>query len=122
MRVVGWLGVGVGCGLALFVAFALFARFVLHGPVTEQSLAGSLTHASGSAGVLLGDHGTCERARRSGEWLCQVTDDSGSGIVTYRVRAPGSCWSARLIARVSTMPDEVRDCVYLWQWSLSPFD
>jgi hypothetical protein len=117
MRVVGWLGVGMGCGLALLIAFALLARFVLHGPVTEESLALSLSRASGSADEALGSRGSCQRARRSGEWLCEVFD--GSGVVTYRVQAPGSCWNATRTGGPSTMPHDVSDCVHVWEWSLS---
>jgi len=109
------------CGL--FVAWALLARVVIHGPVDGRSLFAAVEDESGSAGALFGDIGSrCERTKRARTWTCTVADSAGSGGVRYvvRVRRDSSCWDGRA-GRQSIegpLPRRISGCVYRWQWSL----
>lgn len=74
-----------GAAFVLFVAYALLAAFVLHGPVTPSSLNASVTGAVGTASsaeeVL-----ECS-ARGEQRWRCDIPDRAGSGgTVPYEVR------------------------------------
>ena len=111
------LGV-LGLWLA-FVAFAVLARFAIHGPVDRESLHIALERESHSAGDLLDSPGGCHRTQQPREWRCSVIDRSGSGGADYRVWLDGdsSCWHARRIG-TGSMPRRVHGCVYLWQWQL----
>jgi hypothetical protein len=101
-----------------FCAYALAARFALHGPVTPTSLYASVAARAGSAG---GDAGRCRRAGAA--WSCLVSDREGSGGGEYRVRvrAGSSCFDGRLTRDASEdgdMPRRVQGCIHLWQWRL----
>jgi hypothetical protein len=107
--------------VVVFVAYALLARFVLHGPVGPGTLQVSVERTAGSA--LPRYRGRCRRARRSGDWRCTISDHEGSGGVTYRVsvRPGSSCWHGEIVEDLSEgapMPRKIDDCVHLWQWSL----
>lgn len=81
------LGLTLVFTLSAFVVYAVLARFVLHGPVTSDSLAEAVTRESDSAGRTLDDPGRCRR-RSATTWSCSVTDQQGSGGAAYRVWAP----------------------------------
>ncbi len=108
------------CALA-FAAYALLARFVIHGPVTSRSLARELTRESGSAGLTLDRPGRC-RELSPVSWRCAVEDREGSGGATYRVQVEpdSSCWQAGLVNDYSEggMPRAVDGCVHRWQWTV----
>ena len=90
----------VGCAIAGFVVYALLARFVVHGPVSASSLAGSVTDASGSAGGGVLDYpGRCRRLPAAATWRCVVMDGDGSGGAAsmVRLRAGSSCWDGALV-------------------------
>jgi hypothetical protein len=104
-------------GAVLFVAYALLARFVLHGPVTGRSLGVSVAHVSGSAPF---GPPVCERAS-SAQWSCSVFQGSGNADYRVRVRSGSSCWHGRLVgdaASASGIPDQISGCVFRWQWRL----
>lgn len=107
--------------VAVFGAYAVLARFVLHGPVDRKTLAVSVTLRSGSVGPLVDKWGACARRTRS-TWRCTVVDTGDSGGATYRidVRSGSSCWRGRLARDFSEagMPREIAGCVHRWQWSL----
>lgn len=112
----------LGAGL-LLASCALLARFVLHGPVNGRSLQRAVVLESGSADDSLGDTGArCRPLRLRGEWACLVGDSEGSGSVAYRivVRPDSSCWDGRATRDDSEgpMPQTIRGCVHLWQWTL----
>ena len=117
--VIGWTLVVV---LVAFVAYAMLARFVLHGPVASVSLAEAVIRESGSADATLDDEPNGCRRLSASRWSCTVGDQQGSGGVTYRVsvEADGSCWDATLADDHSEggMPAEIEGCVYRWQWTL----
>lgn len=99
-------------------AYALFARFVLHGPVNQPSLEVSVQDVS-AFGLLI-DAATCQGSGDA--WTCTPRDDSG-GRATYAVKLrPGSsCWDAQLRKSFSSEvepPQELSGCVRRWQWSL----
>ena len=117
------LGIAVlSLAVFLFAAYAIVARFVLHGPVTGRSLHESVQSASGSAGSTLGNAGRCRSGSQTREWRCDVDDAGGSGTATYsiRVRAGSSCWNGRLTGGDGEggMPKRISGCVHRWQWSL----
>jgi len=120
------LGVLVICVFlagAAYGAYALLARFVLHGTVTARTLFVSVENASGSPGALFDDRERCLRPRRARDWRCQVMDDEASGgMVTYRVRLrpQSSCWVGQIRNDYpgSGMPTSIEGCVYRWQWRL----
>jgi hypothetical protein len=116
------LGWGLCLALIAVGTYALLARFVLHGPVTPDSLAEALTRESDSAGSTLADPGRC-RQTSAAVWSCSVVDQQGSGGARYEVRvdADGSCWRATLADDYSEdgMPKSVDGCVYRWQWALT---
>ncbi|MDA0184902.1 hypothetical protein OJ997_31655 [Solirubrobacter phytolaccae] len=101
-----------------FVAYALLARFVLHGPVDQRSLEVSV-HRVAAFGMLP-EAAACERAE--GVWHCMAYDDSGGG-ASYEVKLrPGSsCWDGRRLQNASyevDPPRELSGCVRRWQWSI----
>ena len=108
-------------GALAFAVYALSARSVLHGRVTETSLAVSVGSASRSGGEPLAAGG-CRRQGRGGVWSCDLPDREDSGAVRYTVRVrPGtSCWVATLVVSSSEggMPQHARGCVRRWQWSI----
>jgi hypothetical protein len=116
------LGWGLCLALVAFGAYALLARFVLHGPVTPDSLAEALTRESDSAGSTLGDPGRCRQTAAT-TWNCSVVDRQGSGGARYTVTvdADRSCWQATLDEDHSEggMPGIVNGCVHRWQWALT---
>ncbi len=100
--------------------YALAARFVLHGKVTDHSLHRSVGLATGSSVLLGGDPDACTPSR-AGQWRCEVWDSGGSGTVVYavRVRPDSSCWDARLDSPTGEpMPRTVGGCVHRWQWTV----
>jgi hypothetical protein len=108
-----------------FAAYALTARFLLHGPVDRASLWRGVAAASGSASALPGfDDGGCVR-KGPRTYDCSVSDPEGSGGGTYRVtvRPGSSCWTARHLgghgAEERRLPDAVDGCVRRWEWSLA---
>ncbi len=107
--------------VVIFAAFALLARFVLHGEVSPTSLNESLATEAGSADQLLDVPGRCDRSASS-TWECLIGDSSGSGGATYRVAVArgSSCWEAQRVDDFSEsgMPRVVSGCVHLWQWSV----
>ena len=106
---------------AAYGAYALLARFVLHGAVTAQTLFVSVENASGSPGALFDDRARCQRPARARDWRCQVMDEEASGgMVTYRMRPQSSCWVGQIRNDYpgSGMPTSVEGCVYRWQWRL----
>ena len=109
-------------GVSAFVAYALAARFVLHGPVTSESLYVAVDRDSGSAGGLLGQRGRCHTTRKPRTWTCSVYDSAGSGGVDYRVNvsADSSCFRGQLTADHGEpgMPRRISGCVRRWQWTL----
>jgi hypothetical protein len=101
----------------LFFAYALLARFVLHGQVTGESLGVSVAQASGSAPF---GPPVCERDSDA-EWSCSVFQGSDSDDYRVRVRTGSSCWDGRLVrnSRSETgSPDRISGCVFRWQWHL----
>jgi hypothetical protein len=116
------LGWGFCLALIAFGVYALLARFVLHGPVSPDSLAEAVTRESDSAGSSLDDPGRCRQASAA-IWSCSVLDEQGSGGATYKVtvNADGSCWEATLDQDSSEggMPGSLDGCVYRWQWALT---
>jgi len=108
---------------ALFAAYALLARYLLHGPVSASRLFVSVAQASDSGGGSVGAPGLCRRIAAPRGWLCQVPDRRAYGVVSYRVgiRCGGSCWAAQITDDYteSGMPKRVDGCVHRWQWSLS---
>lgn len=104
----------------LLLAYALVARFVLHGPVDSGSLSRSVEVAAGSS--TYGTESPCRRRSTAPRWRCSVWDASASGGVTYvvRVRPGGSCWDARLVGPngEGPMPLRLSGCVHRWQWTL----
>ena len=110
------------CAASLFAAYALAARFVLHGPVTAASLHEAVERESGSAGSLVGGADHCRRLRTARTWKCSVHDSAGSGGVDYRVRvrSGSSCFDGLLTTEYGEggMPKRISGCVYRWQWTL----
>jgi hypothetical protein len=98
----------------LFVTYALLARYVIHGPVNDQSLAWSVATDGGSP---FPDLANCDRIGRAATWTCTLTRD-GSAAAHYRVRRRGdsSCWDARRIRGEGDR--RLRGCVHRWQWEL----
>ena len=86
-----------------FTGYAVLAKWVLHGPVTDRSLARSV-------GLEVGlTHGDCRRSHRPGMWRCDLDDGASDSATVYvRVRPRSSCWESR----------DARSCVHRWQWSL----
>lgn len=114
------------CGAALFLSYALLARYVLHGPVDEMSLAVSVRREAGGTDETVGGGGTCHRIAPY-VWTCSVgagydARHSMQRYVAYRVRIrSGSCWEGRLAVDSSgrtRMPRALSGCVHRWQWSL----
>jgi hypothetical protein len=105
--------------VVVFVAYAMLARFVLHGEVNAQSLSSSVASAAGSSGRL---GRPCQRGEQDAVWVCQVYDSEASGTARYRVmvRPGSSCWDDVLVLDWSEdgMPRSVSGCVHRWQWSL----
>jgi len=98
-------------------AYAVLARFVLHGPVNDASLQRSVALARGSD-PSFPTHCTRTGTRR---WRCTTPDDQSSGAVQYDVRGVdgGSCWRATLVSDSSEgAPEHVGGCVHSWQWTL----
>ena len=116
------LGWALCLALVAFGAYALLARFVLHGPVTADSLAEAVTLESDSAGSTLDDPGRCRQASET-VWNCSVIDQQGSGGAEYKVSvdADGSCWRATLDRDLSEggMPRNLDGCVYRWRWAVT---
>jgi hypothetical protein len=115
--VVGTLALAV----PLLVAYALLARFALHGPVTGESLHVSVSDQAGSAPGF--DRDRCERASVVRQWRCSVSDSSGSGGAFYSVtvHASNSCWSGVLLddhSESADMRKTIHGCVRRWQWTL----
>jgi hypothetical protein len=133
---------GLLCVAALVLSYALLARYVLHGPADEMSLAVSVRREAGSDDMI-GASGPCRRAapdelepRRKGfldagqlpdelaidVWLCVAGDIRASGTKVYRVRMrSSSCWEGRLATDLSGrswLPRTISGCVHRWQWSL----
>ena len=106
----------------LFAAYALTARFALHGSVRPGSLHEAVERESGSAGTILGGSDRCHRLHARRAWTCSVADSAGSGGVDYRVRvrSGSSCFDGRMTAGYGegTMPKRIDGCVYRWQWTL----
>jgi hypothetical protein len=106
----------------LLATYALAARFVLHGPVTANSLHEAVERQSGSAGNIFRMPERCRRRRADGTWKCSVSDSSGSGGVDYkvRVRNGSSCFDGRLTADYGEggVPKRISGCVYRWQWNV----
>lgn len=134
---------GLLCVAALVLSYALLARYVLHGPADEMSLAVSVRREAGSDDMI-GASGPCRRAapdelepRTKGfldagqlvpdelaidVWICVAGDIRASGTAAYRVRMrSGSCWEGRLATDLSGrswLPRTTSGCVHRWQWSL----
>ena len=98
-----------------FAAYALAARFVLHGPVTARSLVEAVEEESGSAGTILGTAEPCRRLRAVKTWECSVLESSGSGGVDYEVRVRN-----RSSYGEGGLPTRISGCVY--RWRRKPFD
>ena len=109
--------------VAIFLGYALVARFALRGPVNPDSLHRSVALETGSADVTLGNAGACEPRARPNLWSCEVSDSSGSGTAVYdiRVESNRSCWTGRLVESYEgegPMPRRSSGCVHRWQWTL----
>lgn len=108
--------------LVLFAAFAISARYVLHGHVTAARLAVTVSDQSGSAGSLLDYDGNCRELEMPRAWRCTVLDGGGSGGVDYLVhmRGDSSCFDATRTTRdlEGGTRKHFGGCVFLWQWSL----
>lgn len=112
------LGLGIGAVPAVVALALVLGRWVIHGPVDGHSLRVSVRHEVGDVFAGIGD---CTPAGPPRVWLCDVSDDGGSGSVTYRVTVEpgGSCWRAsRQAFSVDRLPKSPQGCVHLWQWSL----
>ena len=122
MRRLRWIALRVLYAGLLLASVALLARFVLHGPVNGRSLHQAVVRESGSAEILFDSEGRCRSLEPRGIWTCVVGDAQGSGNVAYRVvvRPGSSCWEGQLIgdAGEGPMPEAIRGCVHLWQWTL----
>jgi hypothetical protein len=96
----------------LFAGYALLARGVLRGPVTERSLARSVAVDAGA------ESATCRAGERPREHRCTYLVGH-SRPASYRVRVDrdSSCWTA---ARIQGHPEPRRrsGCVHRWQWRL----
>jgi len=114
------------CGATLALSCALLARYVLHGPVDDASLAEAVRLEAGAPNPLFSS-ASCRRVARS-VWMCAVSNDydrvaSTATYVDYRVlMRGGSCWEGRLAvdrSGCSSLPRAISGCVHLWQWSLT---
>ena len=109
------------CLVAVFAAFAVSAKYLIHGKVTAVSLAVAVTDQSGSAGSLLDQKGHCRETRTRLRWRCSVLDGGGSGGVDYlvQIREGSSCFSATRVTKdlEGGTKKQFDGCVFLWQWS-----
>lgn len=107
----------VVAGAYWFGVYAIAARFVLHGPVTHESVTRSVYDEAPFGWLSLPE---CDFD--SEPWSCLVHDDSGGGAFYDVVRRPdSSCWDATLTANVSSEvepPKTFSGCVPLWQWAI----
>ena len=109
----------------LLVAVAGLARFVLHGPVTGESLALSVDREIGAGGMVDDELPACRRDTPA-TWRCEAYSSELSGPVRYDVveRANSSCWdaeraerSARAVELATDLPARASGCVHRWQWT-----
>lgn len=108
----------VFAGAYWFGVYAIAARFVLHGPVTEASLTRSVYDAAPFGLLSLPE---CDFDTEPTS--CLVHDDSGGGVFyDVKVRPDSSCWDATLAlnasSEVSEPPPTLSGCVRRWQWSI----